>query len=240
MEEEMSKGKVLLGMSGGVDSSVAAILLKQQGYEVIGATMKLWEAEGEEIEGGCCSLSSTYDAKRVCDSLNIPHYTLNFKEQFEKKVIQNFVECYTNGKTPNPCIECNRHMKFDLFYQKALEIGCEYIATGHYAKTEYSERYKQYVLKKSEAEKKDQSYVLYNIPREILGKVLFPLGNFRNKEEIRKIAEEHHLQIAHKPDSQEICFIPDNNYGNFLETRLNQNHGGHCSEKMLMPRKNCR
>ena len=230
----MENKKVLLGMSGGVDSSVAAILLQEQGYEVIGATMKLWEAEEDCIEGSCCSLSSTYDAKRVCDKLSIPHYTLNFKKEFEEKVINDFIENYKIGRTPNPCIECNKHMKFDLFYKKAQELGCEYIATGHYGKTEYSEKYGTYVLKKSEAEKKDQSYVLYNIPREIIGKVIFPLGKFKTKDEIRKIAEEHELQIAHKKDSQEICFIPDNNYGKFLEKRLKCQN---CNEKMLLPRK---
>ena len=150
--------KVLLGMSGGVDSSVAAILLKEQGYEVIGVTMKLWEGE---IEGSCCSLNSTSDAKRVCDYLKIPHYTLNFKDDFNKYVVQDFIDNYKNCRTPNPCIECNRYLKFGAMFKKAQELGCDYIATGHYAKILYSEKYGKNVLSKSNAGKKDQSYVLY-------------------------------------------------------------------------------
>ena len=201
-------------MSGGVDSSVSAILLKEQGYEVIGITMKLFEGE---IEGSCCNISSTMDAKRVCDYLQIPHYTLNFKDEFKKYVIDDFINCYANCKTPNPCIECNKYLKFGSMYQKAQELKCDYIATGHYAKIEYSEEYKQNVLKKANAVAKDQSYVLYNIPKELLDKLKLPLGIYNSKEEIRKIAEQYNLPVAHKPDSEDICFIPSGDYKAFLE-----------------------
>ncbi len=210
--------KVLLGMSGGVDSSVSAILLKEKGYDVIGVTMKLWESDDEEIEGGCCNLSSSNDAKRVCDILEIPHYTINYKNQFKEKVIDNFICQYSNCKTPNPCIECNRYLKFDAMYQTAKQLNIDYVATGHYAITEYSPKYKRTVLKKSKNIDKDQSYVLYCIPKEILDKVIFPLGKFKNKEEVRKVAKENNLLIvANKPDSEDICFIPDGNYKKFLE-----------------------
>ena len=208
------KKRILLGMSGGVDSSVSAILLKEQGYEVIGITMKLFEGE---IEGSCCNISSTMDAKRVCDYLQIPHYTLNFKDEFKKYVIDDFINCYANCKTPNPCIECNKYLKFGSMYQKAQELKCDYIATGHYAKIEYSEEYKQNVLKKANAVAKDQSYVLYNIPKELLDKLKLPLGIYNSKEEIRKIAEQYNLPVAHKPDSEDICFIPSGDYKAFLE-----------------------
>lgn len=214
----MSNKRVLLGMSGGVDSSVSALLLKQAGYDVIGATMRLWEdKENPEIEGGCCSFSATYDAKRVCDKIGIPHYTLDCRESFDDKVVNDFINCYECAKTPNPCIECNKYLKFDLFYKKALELGCDYISTGHYAKVEYSEKYNQYVLKKSNASKKDQTYFLYSMNKNVLSKLVFPLENFEDKSEIRKIADENGLAVAKKPDSQEVCFIPDNNYIGFIK-----------------------
>lgn len=203
--------KVLVGMSGGVDSSVSALLLKQKGYDVIGFTMILHN-EDESME-------SISDAKKVCDKLGIDHITCNYVNEFNKRVIDNFVCSYRNCKTPNPCIECNRFLKFGMMYEKAKELSCDYIATGHYAIIEYDERYNKKVLKKSKSQTKDQSYVLYNIDSELLDKILLPLGNFSSKDEIRKIARENNLEVASKKDSEDICFIPDNDYASFLEKK---------------------
>ena len=208
---ESKNNRVLLGMSGGVDSSVSALLLKKQGYEVIGTTLELFAGSS------CCDVNTYVDAKNVCNSIGIPHFTYECKQDFRKYVIQDFIDCYANCKTPNPCIECNKHMKFGFMWDKAQELGCNYIATGHYAKTEYSEKYNRWVLKKSNAGKKDQSYVLWNIPKDLIQYVIFPLGNFESKDEIRKIAKDNNLKVASKPDSEDICFVPDGNYKKFLE-----------------------
>ena len=202
------KKKVLLGMSGGVDSSTSAIILKKQGYEVIGVTLNLFS------NSSCCSY---IDVKEVCNQIGIEHFIYEGKEEFDKYVIKDFINEYKNCKTPNPCIKCNKYLKFGKMYEKAKELGCDYIATGHYAKIEYSEKYKKNVLKKSNAVGKDQSYVLYSIPKELLDKIIFPLEDFENKEQIRKIAEENNLKVANKKDSEDICFIPDGNYKEFLE-----------------------
>ena len=201
-------------MSGGVDSSAAAIILKEQGYDVYGSTMKLWNNKQAESS---CSLSDASDAKKVCDILGIPHYIFEFENEFKKAVIDNFICEYSNCRTPNPCIECNRHLKFGEMYKKARELDIEYISTGHYAKVEYSKEYKKYVLKKANNKLKDQSYVLYNIHKELLGKIVFPLSDFETKNDIRDIVKKYNLNIASKPDSEDICFIPDGNYKTFLE-----------------------
>lgn len=204
------KGKVLLGMSGGVDSSVSAILLQEQGYEVIGATLELF---GDS----CNNITTVKDAKKVCEKLGIKHITIELKKEFYKYVIKDFIDSYSICETPNPCIKCNRYIKFDIMHKKAKELGCDYLATGHYAKIEYDKKWNQKVLKKSDSIRKDQSYVLYNVKKEILQDTIFPLGEFEYKDEIREIARTHGLEVANKKDSEDICFIPDNNYVRFLE-----------------------
>lgn len=216
------KQKVVVGMSGGVDSSVAAALLKDQGYDVIGVTMQIWpdlDDETAEREGGCCSLSAVSDARRVCDRLDIRYYVMNFKDIFEKKVIDYFVDEYLQGRTPNPCIVCNRYIKFDELLRRAMEIGADFVATGHYASVVFDEKRGRYLLKKSSDIRKDQTYALYSLTQRQLSHTLFPLSGY-TKDRVRKIAEEKGLPVAHKPDSEEICFVKDNNYGRFIKERV--------------------
>ena len=209
--------KVLVAMSGGVDSSVTAALLKEKGYEVIGGTMKIFpDYEQRSLdEGGCCSLSDIQDAKSVASKLDIPHYTFNLKDIFQKKVIDNFVNEYSEARTPNPCVVCNKEIKFKSLLNKALEIGADYIATGHYAKIVHNES-KRNLLYKAEDPNKDQTYMLYGFTQFQLEHTLMPLGEY-NKDKVRNMANELGFEVHDKEDSQEICFVPDNNYVRFLE-----------------------
>jgi tRNA-specific 2-thiouridylase len=215
------KKKVVLGMSGGVDSSVAAYLLREQGYDVIGVTLSQvpHDEEADENAGGCCSLSSVLDAKIVAHTLGIPHYVINFRDIFDKKVITYFVEEYLQGRTPNPCLMCNKYIRFDKFLDKAISLGADYLATGHYAIVEKDCDTNRYLMKKSADNRKDQTYFLHTLNQHQLSHVLFPLGGL-TKDKVRKIAEEIGLLTHNKPDSEEICFIPDNDHGRFIEKRV--------------------
>ena len=214
---ENAKKKVVVGMSGGVDSSVTAYLLKEQGYEVIGMTMQIWQEDApEDHDGGCCGLSAVDDARRVCQKLDIPHYVINFRKDFKKHVIDYFLDEYQHARTPNPCIACNRYVKWESMLQKALQIGADYIATGHYARVIQDEKTGRFTLKQSKTLAKDQTYALYNLTQHQLEHTLMPLGDY-TKDEVRAIAKEIGLAVATKPDSQEICFVPDNDYAKFIE-----------------------
>ena len=210
--------KGLIAMSGGVDSSVSAYLIKKSGDEAVGCTMRLFENDmiGQDILGTCCSLKDTEDARGVCGRLGIDYRIFHYEQYFEEDVIEPFVRCYEEGKTPNPCIECNRKFKFDRLYKEMENLGCDYIVTGHYARIEKDPDTGRFLLKKGIDERKDQSYVLYTMTQYQLGHTRFPLGEY-TKDEVRRIALENGFVNAKKKDSQDICFVPDGDYAAFME-----------------------
>lgn len=209
---------VLVGMSGGVDSSVAAALLVRQGYRVVGITLNVWpEGEGVAVverEDACCALGAVEDARRVCDGLDVPHYVVNFRDVFRRQVIENFVEEYRGGRTPNPCVRCNQFIKFDALLAKAEALGADFVATGHYARTVQLDS-GRWALRKAADARKDQSYVLYVMSQERIRRTMFPLGDLL-KDQTRVLAEELGLHVAGKPESQEICFVPTRDYRDYL------------------------
>ncbi|MCH7787261.1 MAG: tRNA 2-thiouridine(34) synthase MnmA [Chloroflexi bacterium] len=221
----MSKGRVIVAMSGGVDSSVAALLLKEQGYEVIGVTMRLWSVERDDVPAvsrSCCSVEDVDDARRVCQIIGAPHYFLNFEREFQKHVVEYFVQEYDRGRTPHPCLACNDKIKFDFLLRRAMFLEADYIATGHYARIRSGDNGMKLLTGVDEG--KDQSYVLFTLTQNELKRLLLPVGEYP-KSEIRRLAAEGGLPVADKPDSQEICFIPDGDYRKFVGERVKPKMG---------------
>ena len=218
----MSKnGRVLVAMSGGIDSSVAAVMLHEQGYEVIGMTMKTWDyasAGGSKKETGCCSLDSINDARNIAVGLGFPHYILDIREEFGDSVIDHFTNEYLDGRTPNPCVLCNTHIKWDALLRRADKLGCEWIATGHYANTRKENE--RFVLSKGLDENKDQSYALWGVSQESFSRTILPLGNLRKTQIYEMATERGFVDLVNKPESYEICFVPDNDYRGFLKRRV--------------------
>ncbi len=226
MLSTMSKGKVIVAMSGGVDSSVAALILHREGYDVVGVTMRLWSLERDDVPSSskrCCSVEDVEDARRVCHAIGVPHYFLNFEREFQRHVIDYFVAEYDRGRTPHPCLACNDKIKFDFLLRRATFLDADYIATGHYGRvtTDADGRME---LRRGVDSSKDQSYVLFTLGQSELRRLMLPLGEYR-KDDIRSIAADAGLPVAGKPDSQEICFIPDDDYRKFVADRAKPRPG---------------
>ena len=225
----MTKPTIAVAMSGGVDSSTVAAMLRADGHPVVGLTMQLWnqrrlagrEGMPEQVQGRCCSIEDVYDARHVAEHLGIPYYLVNHQERFEKDVVRPFVNEYLSGRTPIPCSLCNNHLKFDQLLTTAQQIGAELLATGHYARVEYSEERGRWLLLRGRDLSKDQSYFLFGLTQEQLSRTLFPLGNM-SKPEVRDLAHQHGLALAEKPDSQEICFVPGGDYKRFIDAYLDE------------------
>ena len=216
----MSKGTVVAAMSGGVDSAVAAALLARDGYDVIAITLQIWQEHSDQGKyGGCCSLGAVEDARRAASKIGIPHYVLNFREYFAEKVIDNFVAEYSRGRTPNPCVECNRSVKFDELLRHARDLGADFLATGHYGRVRFNESTGRHELLRARDRDKDQSYALYTLSQEQLSRTIMPLGHLSGKDETRRLAREFGLALASKPDSQEICFVSKEGYISFLREK---------------------
>ena len=223
----MPSRTIAVAMSGGVDSSTVAAMLRAEGHNVIGLTMQLWnqrrlagrEGMPEAVQGRCCSLDDVYDARRVAETIGIPYYVVNQEQRFERDVVQPFVEEYLSGRTPIPCSLCNNHLKFDQLLITARQIGADLLATGHYARVEYDDEHRRWLLKRPADHAKDQTYFLFGLTQEQLSRTLFPLGTM-TKPEVRDIARRHGLALAEKPESQEICFVPGGDYKKFLDAYL--------------------
>jgi tRNA-specific 2-thiouridylase len=225
----MSAQTIAVAMSGGVDSSTVAAMLRAEGHNVVGLTMQLWnqrrlaghEGMPEQVQGRCCSIDDVYDARRVAEDLGIPYYVVNHEERFERDVVRPFIDEYLSGRTPIPCSLCNNHLKFDQLLITARQIGADMLATGHYARCEFDATRNRWVLRRAADGAKDQTYFLFGLTQDQLSRTLFPLGHM-NKPQVRELAREHHLALAEKPDSQEICFVPGGDYKRFIDAYLSE------------------